>query len=252
MHDGASTCPACSRTRSSRIDELSADLQWQIDGQAIAATVSNLKFSNADAQGEGQGSWRTGAAGARRFPGVLDLQASISRADGSKVYRYLPLGVPKTARDYVRESVVQGTATGAKFRVKGDLRDFPFKDPRLGEFRITADVRDVTYAFVPPQRQPGHRHLAGADAAERRAGVRAQRHAGQGRGRALQPARPRLQVKAEAQIPDFRHAPRWPSRARCAGRWPQALAIVNSSPVSAMTGHALAKATRAPATPTCG
>ena len=34
-------------------------------------------------------------AAAARFPGVLDLQASISRADGTRVYRYLPLGVPK-------------------------------------------------------------------------------------------------------------------------------------------------------------
>ena len=70
--------------------------------------------------------------------------------------------MPKAARQYVRESVLQGTATGAKFRVKGDLRHFPFKDPRQGEFRITADVRDVTYAFVPPSatkgdRQPGRR-----------------------------------------------------------------------------------------------
>ena len=80
---------------------------------------------------------------------MLDLQASISRADGARVHRYLPLGVPKEARDYVRESVVQGTATGAKFRVKGDLRDFPFNDPGRASSASRADVRDVTYAFVP-------------------------------------------------------------------------------------------------------
>ena len=130
------------------LDALSADVQWQVDGPAISTTVSNLKFTNADAQGDGQATWRTGE-GAARFPGVLDLQASISRADGARVYRYLPLGVSKTARDYVRESVVQGAASGARFRVKGNLKDFPFANPKLGEFRVTADVRNVTYAYVP-------------------------------------------------------------------------------------------------------
>ena len=70
--------------------------------------------------------------------------------------------MPKAARDYVRESVLQGKASGAKFRVKGDLREFPFKDPRQGEFRITADVRDVTFAFVPRSVTKSAVTLAGA------------------------------------------------------------------------------------------
>src|SRR5205085_3986418 len=100
-------------------DSLSADLQWQVDGQQLALTVGNARFSNEDAAGEVQASWRTGDArkqrGAARFPGVLDLQGNLGRADGTRVWRYLPLGVPKAARDYVQESVQAGRATGAKF-----------------------------------------------------------------------------------------------------------------------------------------
>ena len=223
------------------IDALSADLQWQVKGQDISASISNLKFSNADAQGEGQGSWRTGDTARGRFPGVLDLQASMSRADGTRVHRYLPLGVPKRARDYVRESVVQGNATGAKFRVKGDLRDFPFIDPRQGEFHVSADVRNVTFAFVPRTVTkaavpwPALTELSGELVFERN-GMQVRRALGRFTGA------PALQVKAEAQIPNWR-ATTVAVTGEVRGPMVQALGIVNGSPVSGMIGNALAKST---------
>ncbi|HXD40344.1 MAG TPA: YhdP family protein [Ramlibacter sp.] len=221
------------------IDELSADLQWQVKGQDISASISNLKFSNIDAQGEGHGSWRTGDTARARFPGVLDLQASMSRADGARVYRYLPLGVPKRARDYVRESVVHGNASGAKFRVKGDLRDFPFNDPRQGEFRISADVRDVTYAFVPrsvtktASPWPALTDLSGELVFERN-GMQVRRAVGRFAGA------PALQVKAEAQIPNWR-ATTVAVTGQVRGPLVQELSIVNGSPVADLIGRALAK-----------
>jgi uncharacterized protein YhdP len=60
---------------------------------------------------------------------VLDLQATLSRADGTKVHRYLPLVIPASARHYVRDAIVSAVATGARFKVKGDLHDMPFKAP---------------------------------------------------------------------------------------------------------------------------
>jgi uncharacterized protein (TIGR02099 family) len=225
------------------IDALSADVQWQVKGDDISAAVSNLKFSNADAQGEGQVSWRTSEAARARFPGVLDLQASMSRANGARVHRYLPLGVGKEARDYVRESVVQGKATGAKFRVKGDLRDFPFNDPRQGEFRITADVRDVTYAFVPRSvtkadvAWPALTELSGELVFERN-GMQVKRAVGRFAGA------PGLKVMAEAQIPSW-DKPTVAVTGDVRGPLPQALGIINDSPVSAMIDHALVKATAA-------
>ena len=221
-------------------DELSADLLWQLKGPDISVAVSNLAFSNADAQGEGHATWRTGDAAHARFPGVLDLQASISRANGARVYRYLPLGVSKPARDYVRDAVVQGSASGAKFRVKGDLRDFPFIDPRRGEFRISADVRDVTYAFVPRTLTksgvawPALTGLSGELLFERN-GMQVKRAVGSFTGASG------LQVKAEAQIPDW-HATTVAVTGDVRGPLAQALAVVNNSPVSAMLGQALAKA----------
>jgi uncharacterized protein (TIGR02099 family) len=223
------------------IEQLAADLQWRIAGRAIDASVTNLSFANAHAEGEGRATWRTAGAGPDRFPGILDLQASISRADGTKVYRYLPLGVPKSARDYVRDAIVQGTASGAKFRVKGNLRDFPFQDPRQGEFRVTADVRDVTFAFVPPSIAgagapwPALTRLGGELVFERY-GMQVRKAAGRLGGNGA------LQVKAEAQIPDFR-ASAVAVTGEIRGPLAQSLQVVNSSPLSGMTAHALDRAT---------
>jgi uncharacterized protein (TIGR02099 family) len=223
------------------IDELAADVQWKVDGMSVEASVSNLKFANADAQGEGRASWRTGTGAEGRFPGVLDLQASASRANGARVFRYLPLAVPKSARDYVHEAVVQGTASGAKFRVKGNLRDFPFNDPKQGEFRVTADVHDATYAFVPRSLTkngptwPALTHLSGALVFER-SGMQVKNASGQFAGAAG------LQVRADASIPDFRTTTVAVS-GDVRGPLSAALGVVTGSPVAGFTSHALDRAT---------
>lgn len=135
-------------------DQLSTELQWKTDGTQISVSVPNLRFSNADAQGEAQVKWQTGTGSGStltgRFPGVLDLQASFSRANGARVHRYLPLALDKDVRGYVRDAVLAGTAKSVKVKVKGNLNDFPFNRSKQGEFRISADVTAATLAYVPP------------------------------------------------------------------------------------------------------
>ena len=225
-------------------DEFAADLQWQLKGEQITASVSNLKFANADAKGEGQASWRTTdparVTTRSRFPGVLDLQANLSRADGTRVHRYLPQSVSKSARDYVREAVTQGTATGVKFRVKGDLHEFPFSDGKPGEFRITADVRNATYAYVPRSMTqgagpwPALTQLAGELVFDRNS---MQIKSAQGRFAGL----PGLQFKAEAEIPDLK-ATTVKVTGEVRGPLNDAVAFINGSPVSALMSNALARA----------
>jgi uncharacterized protein (TIGR02099 family) len=226
------------------LDQLAADLQWKLKGDEISVSVANLKFANADAQGEGQASWRTSdpakVASRSRFPGVLDLQASMSRADGTRVYRYLPQTVSKSARDYVREAVTVGTASGVKFRVKGDLHDFPFGDGKGGEFRVSADVRNATYAYVPLSMTrgsgswPALTQMTGELVFDRNS---MQIKGAQGRFAGSSG----LQFKAEAQIPDLR-ASTVAVKGEVRGPLSESVAIVNGSPVSALMSNALAKA----------
>jgi len=225
------------------VASLGADLQWQVQGAQLSLNVNNLKFANADAEGEAQASWRTADAGSGgpRFPGLLDLQGSLTRADGSRVWRYLPLAVPKQARSYVQESVVSGAATGTKFRVKGDLRQFPFPANQGGEFLVTTQVKDVVFAYVPasinqgPGSWPAFTGLAG-ELVFQGNGMQVKDAAGRVHGRPL------LQIRAEAQIPDF-HRPQVNVQGHVEGPVSESLAVVNTSPVAAMTSQALARTT---------
>lgn len=235
------------------VAQLSADLQWQIAGQRILVQIPKLKFSNPDVQGEAQLKWQTSEAnasrGGGRFPGVLDLQGNLSRVQGTRVFRYLPKVILPRVRDYVREAVQKGTASGVKFRVKGDLYDMPFADPKLGEFRIAGRFADTTFAYVPRSIAPADSlpwpeltqmsgelvfdrlSLQVKDASGRLAGL-----ASQGPGAGLQISR------AEALIPDLLRAT-VNVTADARGGLSGMLETVNASPLGALTGSALAQVT---------
>lgn len=228
------------------VTQLSTDAKWQIKGEHLAVQLPNLKFSNADAQGEAQIKWETSdpatSSGRARFPGVLDLQASLSRADGTRVHRYLPLVILQPVRDYVRDAVQAGTASAVRFKVKGDLHNLPFADPKQGEFRISADVQNATLAYVPRSIQsqdalpwPALTQLSGELVIDRTQllvrGARARMGAAAG-----------LQIsKAEALISDLNHAT-VTVNAEARGALGELLGVVNGSPLGAMTGYALGRA----------
>jgi uncharacterized protein (TIGR02099 family) len=218
-------------------EALEGDVRWQSNNGQIQVNVDRLRFSNADAQGEAEGSWRT--SGPARFPGTLDLRGSLSRADGTRVWRYLPEGVPKRARDYVHEAVQAGTASSAKFRVKGDLRQFPFPENKGGEFLISAQVRGVTYAYVPHSLPNGPAWPALSDLTGELVfqgnGMRIKDVSGKVQGQ------PRLQVHADADIAEFR-VNQVQVKGKIKGPLSDALAVVNGSPLAGMTNGALGRA----------
>ena len=118
-----------------------ADVQLQVSEPALR----QRRRARARRRPAGAPATRPSRAATRAFPGVLDLQGSSARADGTRVFRYLPLDIPKDTRDYVRDAVTKGSASSVDFQVKGDLHDMPFMDPKHGDFRIAA--------------QGGRRHL---------------------------------------------------------------------------------------------
>lgn len=252
LHQGALQLPGVFDEPTLAVNLLSTDLRWQVNGERIAVQLPNLKFSNADAQGEAQLNWETSdpaKSGARaRFPGLLDLHGTLSRAEGTRVHRYLPSLIGRGVRDYVRDAVQSGTASGVKFKLKGDLHDMPFHDPRRGEFRISADVRNASYAYVPRSVQakdelpwPALTQLSGELIFERAQmqikGVKARI----GAGGLLQITR------AEALIPDLAHAV-VVVNAEARGALAEGVGIVNGSPLGDMIGQSLSRSSVAGAT----
>jgi uncharacterized protein (TIGR02099 family) len=130
------------------LDEATAQVTWQLKGDEMGVQISQGTVQNADLAGEFSGSWKTGV-GAARLPGVLDLTATLSRANVAQVHRYLPNVLSADVRNYVRDAVKAGSASKVKLRVHGDLKDMPFNDPKLGEFRIVAQIAQGQFAYVP-------------------------------------------------------------------------------------------------------
>ena len=150
------------------LTHLAAQLQWRIQPVANAAPqielkVTEARFDNPDVKGELSATWRTGAGvgtGAdinsasgfgrnARLPGVLELQGTLADAPATRIARYLPRGIPARTRDYVRRAVQGGQVASATYRVKGDLWDFPYINRKAGEFRVVAQLRNASFAYVP-------------------------------------------------------------------------------------------------------
>ncbi|MCW8165552.1 TIGR02099 family protein [Verminephrobacter aporrectodeae subsp. tuberculatae] len=228
------------------LDKLSANVRWQLAGERIAVQASDVQFANADVQGQVHAAWHTSDAAKApqraRFPGVLDLTGSLSRADGTRVHRYLPLAVAQEARHYVRDAITAGSASNVRFRVKGDLQDLPFNDPRQGEFRIAARVRNVTYAYVPdplqPTDSPHWPALTGlsGELIFERSSMQVRGATGRFAG-----SKELRLSRVDASIPNLEHTVVNVS-ADSRGPLPELLALMSRSPLGRMTGHALDQA----------
>ena len=247
LAEGSMTFPGVFEQPEVAMAQLAADLTWRMAGERIEAQVNKLSFGNADMQGEARATWHTSdpatAPNGRRFPGHLDLQGSLNRADGTQVHRYLPLGIPKPTREYVRESVLQGQASAVKFKVRGELWEVPFTNPARGEFRIAAQIKGAEYLYVPPSiptrdgsRWPALTQLNGElvfDRNSMRVNKAQARFAGA----------PNLQLQSlEARIDDLSSSV---VVVTTSARGPanELLGLINTSPLAGMTSNALAEAT---------
>ncbi len=245
LNEASVDLPEIFQERVLALDQLSAEAKWQVSGQQIAVQLANITFRNADAQGVAQIKWQTSdpvkSASRSRFPGVLDLQATLSRAEGRRVHRYLPLVIDQDARDYVRDAVTAGTASNVRFLVKGDINLLPEIDPRQGSFRISADVQNAKLLYVPPSLQqaqdapwPALVDLSGELVIDRMQLQVKNARARLGDDPAMQV------IKAEALIPDLNKT-QVNVTADIKGPLPGALRLVNGSPLGSITGQALAQ-----------
>ena len=228
--------------------QLSTDVTWQLDGRKVQVQLGNVRFSNADVEGEMQVKWQTSdptrSRGGGRFPGVLDLQGTLGRAEANRVYRYLPLVLHQNVRDYVRDAVQAGQGNAVKFKVRGDLHDMPFANPKQGEFLITANVRNAEYAYVPRRYQAGD-SLPWPALTQLSGELVIDRTSLQVKGaRSMVSGVPGLQIaRADASIADFSQPVTVALALETRGPLPDMLSLVNTSPLAFLTSNSLARAT---------
>ncbi|MBY0339891.1 MAG: TIGR02099 family protein [Rhodocyclaceae bacterium] len=126
------------------LSRLDAKLNWKRNERKYDIGIDTLRFANADAEGTLQGRYQ-GEVGTA---GSIDLNAQLTRAEGTAVWRYLPLAVNKDARDWVRQGILSGHSNDVKLTLKGDLSRFPFNDGK-GTFKVLVKAQNATVRPTP-------------------------------------------------------------------------------------------------------
>lgn len=226
------------------MDTATADVAWTLKHDDIQVQFHNVRFSNADLQGQASGNWRTASSSASgsRFPGVLKLDGTVTRGKGERVHRYLPLVISVDARHYVRDAILAGDARDVKFKIHGDLWHLPFDRMPDSDFRIVAKVSKVDYAFVPSAyieasalKWPALRQLDGELVFDR--GSMSLKVS---KGLVADAAGLRV-ARATARIADLSHNAVVEVDAHIEGPLNDALGVVRRSPLSDMTARALSQ-----------
>ena len=159
IQQGSLTLPEGLEEAKIVLAQAAANISWQVkpaDPKTASAHEPDISVQikqghahNLDASAEFSGTWTTGK-GQSRWPGELDLTANISRARIQQLHRYLPIYIDAEARTYLKEALLGGEATQASLRLRGNLSDMPFDNPKSGEFRVVAQIANGQYAYVPP------------------------------------------------------------------------------------------------------
>jgi uncharacterized protein (TIGR02099 family) len=129
------------------LDRFAAEIGWRPGDKGLEVNLQKVSFENADAAGEASGRWRPSAA-YPDGPGVIDLDARLSRADALSVWRYLPKVIGVTTRSWLRGSLIGGSSRDVSLRLKGDLFEFPFVQNRGGQFLVKGAIQGARLDYA--------------------------------------------------------------------------------------------------------
>jgi len=127
------------------LDTLDARVSWNSPADGPLIRIERAAFSNAHLAGQVSGSYRLVPG----HPGTIDLSGSLSRGDAREVWRYIPLLIHEKIRDWLRQGLLAGRSEDVRFRLRGDLRRFPFIDPATGIFEVVTRFHDGALSYVP-------------------------------------------------------------------------------------------------------
>ncbi len=209
------------------LDSLVANVTWRRKDGQLELGFSNVAASNKDLAATMSGSFasrpRAGPEGADQR--VLDLSASFPRIEGKAAWRYIPR-LPPAVVDYLRDAIDGGTLSDVRLRIKGDLKDFPFSDPRTGVFQASGRITAGDLQFA--QRWPRVNGITGELRFE---------------GQRLQVTASRAAILAarvsgvRVQIADYYHGdPVVHVEGNVDGPVPEFLRYIEASPVSELIG----------------
>lgn len=121
-----------------------ADGGWTRRDGRLEIALDSAAFDNADAAGNAAGRYWLEPGGT----GEIDLSARLTRADGTAVWRYLPRVISPKTQDWVRSAIRRATVPDVRFKLKGRLDEFPFRDGN-GQFLVAIKVANGRLDYAP-------------------------------------------------------------------------------------------------------
>ncbi|MCL2590747.1 MAG: TIGR02099 family protein [Betaproteobacteria bacterium] len=125
------------------VASLDASGGWNHKGEQPVVTLNAIEVANNDAALRASGSYWPVEAG----PGEIDITGELTRGQGAAVWRYIPIIAGEHVHDWLKGALTRANITGAKVKLKGPLKRFPFRDGK-GEFSVIvrADNGRLDYA----------------------------------------------------------------------------------------------------------
>ncbi len=126
------------------LDRLVAQLDWRRMQGGWQVNLQQLSLANQDAAGNFKGTYRPGGKA-----GLADIEGQLLRVDARAVHYYLPLTIPELTRNWVKRSVLAGGSNDVRFRLQGDLYDWPYHKTGNGQFLISAKLQNGQLKVAP-------------------------------------------------------------------------------------------------------
>jgi uncharacterized protein (TIGR02099 family) len=143
--------PAWFAEPSMPFDQLRMQARWSF-------VADNELLLNLDAFSFVQGGLSGTLSGRHQMPltakpgkpaGMVDLSGSVTGFDVKQLGRFLPLQTPPHLQEWLLGAIEEGTLRDATLRLRGDLAQFPFRDPAQGEFNITGKIDNGRLNYTP-------------------------------------------------------------------------------------------------------
>jgi len=118
---------------------------WNHKGEQLVVTLNAIEVTNDDAAVRASGSyWPAEGNG----PGEIDIVGELTRGQGATAWRYIPIVAGEQVRDWLKSALTSANVTGAKVKLKGALKRFPFRDGKGGEFLVIARANEARLEYA--------------------------------------------------------------------------------------------------------
>ncbi|MBC7453436.1 MAG: TIGR02099 family protein, partial [Massilia sp.] len=151
--------PAWALDASMPFDRLGLQARWRfMPKDQLLVELDSLSLA--------QGAMKASLSGRHQMPlvaqpgkpsGSVDLSGTFSGFDLKQLPRYLPLQTPPHLVEWLSHALEAGVLQDGSMRLRGELSQFPFRDPAKGEFRVAARLEDARLNYAPAQLGPDGR-----------------------------------------------------------------------------------------------